>query len=501
MWLYIFIVLALALAWAYTRWAKVKRFWADRGVPHLPIHPIYGSLDFLTQENPGSWMRRMYERYKGPYVGMWLFWRPALIINTPEIARRVLVKDSDNFRNRFLGTGISKGDPIGGLNLFTTNDPAWSMIRRRLTPVFTSSKLKSMNGLKLAKSKELAQRIHNDMVAKKDIEIRTMFADFTTDIIGIAAFGVDSNATLTGESSIRTITKDFMQYDFIRGLSWCSIFFFPELVNIFRFQFFPKHTTDYFRRVFRSMLAQRGGYEGKREHNDLLDALLRMKHEADLNGEVLDEDVVIAQAMIFIQGGFDTSAVSLSFLTYELAFQPEIQDKLYNELLEAKEKNGGDENMDGTILSELTYMNCIIKETLRKYPAMGYLDRIAARDYEIDEKLTIPAGTTIYVNAVGMHYDPDYFPDPMKFDPDRFLPEREHEIKPFTYMPFGEGPRNCIGMRFAQRVLWHALSSLFLKYSVRPKPNAKRPERIQLERKALFLMPEDDLYVDFIPRK
>lgn len=76
---------------------------------------------------------------------------------------------------------------------------------------------------------------------------------------------------------------------------------------------------------------------------------------------------------------------------------------------------------------------------------MGWLDRIAIADYEIDDKLTVKAGTPVYVNSTGMHYDPEYFPDPMKFDPDRFLPENEKNIKQYTYMPFGEGPRFCIG--------------------------------------------------------
>ncbi|KAL0870263.1 hypothetical protein ABMA27_005294 [Loxostege sticticalis] len=498
MWQFIVILAAVALAYVYYRWSRVKRFWADRGVVHDPMHPVYGSLDFLTQENPAKWMRKMYKRFKTPYTGIWLFWRPALIINSPEIARRVLVKDSEFFRNRHLGTGTSKTDPIGGLNLFTVNDPIWSSVRRRLTSVFTSAKLKAMHSLSLTKSRELVQRIENDLAQNKKIEIRSLFADFTTDLIGIAAFGVGSDATLTGESPMRTVTKDFMKYDFFRGWGWCSIFFFPEVVNFFRFTFFPKNSIDYFRKVYRSMLAQRGGYAGKREHNDLLDALLKMKHEADLNGEVMDEDLVIAQAVVFLQGGFDTSAVSLSFITYELAFQPELQEKMYNELLEAKRKLG-DKDFDGSTLSELTYMNCIIKEALRKYPAMGWLDRIAEKDYQIDEKLTIPAGTPVYVNALGMQYDPEYFPDPEQFNPDRFLPE--NDIKPFTYMPFGEGPRNCIGMRFAYRTIWYAMAALFLKYEVRPKPRAKRPNDIELERRALFLMPEDELYVEFIPRQ
>lgn len=76
---------------------------------------------------------------------------------------------------------------------------------------------------------------------------------------------------------------------------------------------------------------------------------------------------------------------------------------------------------------------------------MGWLDRVAGVDYEVDETLTIPAGTPIYVNAIGMHYNPQHFPDPLKFDPDRFLKENDNDIKSLTYIPFGEGPRMCIG--------------------------------------------------------
>ena len=76
---------------------------------------------------------------------------------------------------------------------------------------------------------------------------------------------------------------------------------------------------------------------------------------------------------------------------------------------------------------------------------MGWLDRIAATDYRIDDSLTIEAGTVVYINVNGMHFDSEYFPDPDRFDPDRFLPENEKDIEPYSYLPFGEGPLFCIG--------------------------------------------------------
>ena len=76
---------------------------------------------------------------------------------------------------------------------------------------------------------------------------------------------------------------------------------------------------------------------------------------------------------------------------------------------------------------------------------MGWLDRIAASDYQIDDTLTIEAGTVVYINSIGIHYDPKYFPEPKKFMPERFLPENANDIYPYSYLPFGDGPRFCIG--------------------------------------------------------
>ncbi|KAJ0184126.1 hypothetical protein K1T71_000549 [Dendrolimus kikuchii] len=145
-------------------------FWSSRGVPSEPPHPLMGSLTFPQRENVGVWMRKLYTRFDSSYVGIWLFWRPALVINSPEIARRVLVKDADVFRNRFLSSG--KSDPIGGMNIFTVNDPVWTAVRRRLTVVFTGSKLRAMQELIIRKADDFVQRIHREIQTGEPIHIR-----------------------------------------------------------------------------------------------------------------------------------------------------------------------------------------------------------------------------------------------------------------------------------------------------------------------------------------
>lgn len=97
-------------------------------------------------------------------------------------------------------------------------------------------------------------------------------------------------------------------------------------------------------------------------------------------------------------------------------------------------------------ISEVHHTHILLfSETLRKYSAMGWMDRISDEDYKIDDNLTIKARTPVLINAIGMHYDPKYFPNPERFNPDRFMPENEENIQPYTFLPFGDGPRICIG--------------------------------------------------------
>ncbi|XP_013142501.1 PREDICTED: cytochrome P450 3A19-like [Papilio polytes] len=366
------------------------------------------------------------------------------------------------------------------MNLFTMKSPLWSTVRRRLTPVFTSAKLRSQQRQFIDKTQQLIQRIKMDMDRDNKVNLRMVYSDYTTDVVGQTSFGVVSEATLSGRGALRAVTLDFMKFSWWRGLCWAGIFFYPDFNDIFGFTFFPKATTEYFIKMYRQILEQRGG------------------STIVILPEISDE-VLVAQAAIFLQGGFDTTASALAFITYELAHLPDIQDKLYDEMIEIK-RNSGDAELDIEQLQAAKYLDCVIKEGLRKYPPMGWLDRVAGVDYEVDETLTIPAGTPIYVNAIGMHYNPQHYPDPLKFDPDRFLKENDNDIKSLTYIPFGEGPRMCIGRRFAMQNMAHTLSNIVLNYKILPTPRGPPHTDIPIEKKGLFLFPGENLFLQFVPR-
>ncbi|XP_022120587.2 cytochrome P450 6k1-like [Pieris rapae] len=488
-------IVVCCVSWVYLRWRRVKQYWADRGVPFLPPHPIWGSLTFLLKKNPGTWMIEMYQRFpKAPVIGIWLFWRPALIINSPELAKRILLKDNYIFRDRFLSGGSH--DPIGSLNIFTTNDPLWTVVRRRISAIFTASKLRALQSLVDTKTSQLITRIKNTEDYSK-LNLRKLFADYTTDVFGTAAFGVETEAVRTGEDPMRTITEAYMTFDWFRGLCWTSIFFFPELTKFFNLTLFPKWSTDYFEKVFAIVVAQRKDKVIK-DPKDLVDALLKMKQDGPvIDGVEITDDVVISNAAAMLLGGFETSGSALTFTLYHLAYEPEIQQKIYEEVSKINAEYG---KFEISTLLELSYLNAVVKETLRLYSPMGWLDRIPLQDYKFDENLTIKKGTPVYVNAIGMQYDHNYFPEPLKYDPERFMPGNEENIKPFTYLPFGDGPRRCVGMRFGLISVRHAISNLILRYKLEPIPGAPKPTEVELEKKGFFLVPGQHMAINFIPR-
>ncbi|KAK9884796.1 hypothetical protein WA026_009024 [Henosepilachna vigintioctopunctata] len=135
----------------------------------------------------------------------------------------------------------------------------------------------------------------------------------------------------------------------------------------------------------------------------------------------------------------------MTFCLFELCQNKEILDKVRKEIREVLAKYNGELSYEA--LMDMKYMDKVMKETMRKYPPLPFLDRMCSTDYEFSgTDVTLEKGTKISISLLGLHYDPDYFPDPQKFDPERF--NERSSIPGYAYLPFGSGPRNCIGKRF-----------------------------------------------------
>jgi len=182
--------------------------------------------------------------------------------------------------------------------------------------------------------------------------------------------------------------------------------------------------------------------------------------------KTLSNDEITATAITFFIGGYDTTAATLSHFCYFIAKNPDIQQILYQEIEKL-------EKLDDESLAESKYLNAVIAETLRLAPPGNRYDREASEDYILGNTgIIIPKGTLVTFSAYTIHHNPNYFEDPFEFIPERFMSD-EPNYNQFAYIPWGLGPRMCIGMRFAMNEMRVFIAKLIKKFRLRLAPNAK----------------------------
>lgn len=174
----------------------------------------------------------------------------------------------------------------------------------------------------------------------------------------------------------------------------------------------------------------------------MLDTLL--SNEA--NGRI-DEEGICEEVDTFMFEGHDTTSSGITFSLLLIASHPEIQDQLYEEIKDAVDRNNG-AYLSLNQFSELPFFDRVLKECLRIYSPVTFISRTTTEDMEF-HGVDLKAGNMLHLHILDVHRDPEFWPDPEKFDADRFLPENVVARNPYAYVPFSAGPRNCIGQKFA----------------------------------------------------
>jgi cytochrome P450 family 6 len=183
----------------------------------------------------------------------------------------------------------------------------------------------------------------------------------------------------------------------------------------------------------------------------------------------------------------------MTFALYELSIDEELQEKARHSVLEAVKKHGG---LTYDAVADMKFLEQCVSETLRKYPVVPQLQRMSVKDYQIpNTSVVIPKGQTILISTYGIHHDPEIYPEPEKFDPDRFTPDKIKSRHPMSWMPFGEGPRTCIGMRFAMFEGKLGLAKLLMKYKFK-LDRSKTSVPLIFPSFGFSLTPKENLYLD-----
>nr|DAB41797.1 TPA_inf: cytochrome P450 CYP332A44 [Calephelis nemesis] len=493
-WLFWIVVSCVLLICAYGY--KSYGYWKRRGVPYEKPFFIFGNLGFVMRKSVWDYCYEFKDRHPRDYTGIFLGFKPALMVQTPELARRILTKDYEYFQDRFLYSGFS--DPLGSLNLFTVKNPIWKNMRHELSPMFTALRLKSITELMNQNAVQLVDKIKRDYIDKKeDVNLKELFSMYTSDTVAYSVFGIRVSVLNDQPSPLWFITSNMVKWTFWRGLEFTLIFLMPAVATFLRLKFFSEAASDYIKKMFYNIANERKQM-GQSNDKDLVNHLLKLKENlrlpADSSSQLAD-DLMLAQAAVFILGSIETSSTVLSYCLHELAYHPDEQQLLYEEVKAAKSKLGK-EVLQYDDLMELKYLTACMNETMRKHTPVAYLDRICNQDYKLNDDLTIEKGVPVFVNVLALHYDERNFPEPTKWRPERFLYQPESDNLQYTFLPFGEGPRFCIGKRYGMMQIRAALAQLIVKYKLEPA----LPYPLGNDPYAVILAPADGGKIKFVPR-
>jgi len=298
-----------------------------------------------------------------------------------------------------------------------------------------------------------------------EIEMRGWTQRLTIDNIGNVAFGIEPNCIEVRNSEFEQKSRRIIETTLFETLKFIFATEFPELGRKLGMVLLPKDITSFFLKAFVDAIKYRENNEINR--NDFVKLLLGMK-------DIYTIEELAAEAFLVFIGGFETSSTLMTFTLYELALNPDIQERLREEITTGIEENDGKLTYD--MLFGFKYLDMVINESLRKYPPIPVQFRKATKDYHIPHsKLVIPKGTVVQINSFSVQRDPEYFPDPEKYDPERFNEENIKNIRPFTNLPFGDGPRNCLGMRFGLMQSKMGIAKIIKNFIVTPTKKTPIP--------------------------
>ncbi|XP_017001575.3 cytochrome P450 9b2 [Drosophila takahashii] len=494
----------LAIAFLLYKWgtATFKTF-EERKLYFEKPYPFVGNMgaSFMQRACFQKQLSEFYDRTRQhKIVGFFNLRTPMITLNDPELIKKVCVKDFDHFPNHQLF--ISTNERLINDMVSTMRDQRWKHMRNTLTPVFTAAKMRNMFTLMNESFAECLQHLDTSgsSPSKKgfEVDMKVLCNKLSNDIIATTAFGLKVNSYETPENEFYEIGQSLV---FSRGAQFFKFMLaslVPKLFNAFGMSVFDSSKVEYFVRLVVDAMRYREQHNVSRP--DMIQLLMEAKKESQDNWT---DDEIVAQCFIFFFAAFENNSNLICTTTYELLLNPEVQERLYEEVKEAQEAlNGAPLNYDA--VQKMTYMDMVISESLRKWTLAAATDRFCSKDYTLTDEdgtkiFDFKVGDRVNIPISGLHLDDRYFPEPRKFDPERFSEERKGDLVAYTYLPFGVGPRNCIGNRYALMQVKGMLYNLMLNYKIEASPRTEKD--LWGSARGFNFTPRSGFWMHLVPRK
>ena len=419
--------------------------------PRVPERPL-SLLQFMRVLRDNSLATYRHEAYSADVLERRLFWKRTFFVNEPGAIKHILLDNAANYHKteitrRLLEPGLGRG-------LLTSEGETWRRHRRIMAPAFDHRSIVSYAPIMT----EIAERLVAEwdrrpegteldvaaamMHATLHIISRTMFSSDSDDIVDIVEKGVERY-----QAEVRPGLADLLEL--------------PVWLSRLGSAHHPERIYTEFDRAIDRLLAARER-DTASQPKDLLARLIAARDEETGGGMSAGE--VRNQVVTIFMAGHETTALALTWTWYLLSQHPAVEAKLHAEL----EAVLGGRTPRHDQLGQLPYTRMVIEEAMRLYPPAHTLSRTAMGEDEVLGR-RIPKGAQIMIVPWLLHRNPRLWQDPERFDPERFAPDRAASRPRFAYIPFGAGPRICIGAAFAMAEAMLILATVAQRYRLRLK--------------------------------
>lgn len=325
-----FLFFVLTLVTVYFLFAKfVYSYWERKNFKTLPnVNYFVGHLksNLLLEKSFTNLILDLYKQTTEPFIGMYGIFYPILFVRDPVLIQSILVKDFNNFASR--GMYSEESDPPS-CNMFFASSDKWKNLRRKLSPAFTSSRLKTMFSTYNASGAEFQSLLERAAKNGESVDIKEIAARYATDNITSIAFGIKANSISDPNDEFRKFGYKTVEPTIKNAIRFGLVFTAPKLMKLFSIRTTDREIEDFFFSVVKQNL------EHRKNDNVIRNDVFNLLKDMTLNE-------IVAQFFVFFLAGFESSANTLAYCLLELAKQPDLQKRVQSEIDCVLDKHNGE---------------------------------------------------------------------------------------------------------------------------------------------------------------
>jgi cytochrome P450 len=376
------------------------------------------------------------------------------IFNHPDHAKHVLADNADNYHK---GIGYTEAKRALGDGLLTSEGALWKEQRRTIQPVFQHKRIAAQAGVIVDEALGLVERLRAYQDSGRPVDVLSEVTGLTLGVLGSALLDADLGAFDSIGHSFEAVQDQAMFEMETLGL-------IPRWLPLKGQRTF-RHARADLERIVGTLVAQRKANPSETGDDVLTRLIGSTAKETDRrvgDRRMRDELVTLLLA------GHETTSSTVGWTLHMVSQHPEVRDRLHEEAVAVF----GDRRPVYEDLTRLPYTNMVLQETMRLYPPVWILPRRALTDDEVGG-YQVPAGADVLISPYTMHRHPRYWPDPERFDPERFDPDTPSDRPRYAHIPFGAGPRFCVGNHLGMIEATFIIASLMRDLRLEREPGTE----------------------------